>query len=195
MGVDLSTDPRALRLLRTACERAKCTLSSATQTSIEIDSIFEGIDFYTSLTRRRFEELCKERFRAILEPIEKVLRDSRMQKNDINDIVLLGGSTRIPGIIKLISDFFNGKNPHRSNSNEAVAYGAAVQAAILSGGDASGKLKDMVLLDVAPFSIGIETAGGVFTALVKRNARLPLKRSETFSTYVRLCFQNYAASY
>jgi heat shock protein 1/8 len=181
---DLTSNARALRRLRTACERAKRTLSSSAQTSIEIDSLFEGIDFYTSITRARFEELCQDLFRSTMEPVERVLRDAKIDKSSVHEIVLVGGSTRIPKVQKMVSDFFNGKEPNKSiNPDEAVAYGAAVQAAILSGDTSSKSTNEILLLDVAPLSLGIETAGGVMTALIKRNTTIPTKKSEVFSTF------------
>nr|BAK02646.1 predicted protein [Hordeum vulgare subsp. vulgare] len=180
---DMSKNPRALRRLRTTCERAKRALSSSTQATVEIDSLFEGVDFNSTITRARFEDLCAHYFRSCLEPVEKVLKDSKLSKEQIHEVVLVGGSTRIPKVQQLVKDFFNGKEPCKSiNPDEAVAYGAAVQAAILCG-DKSEMTKNLLLIDVTPLSLGIETAGGVMTKLINRNTSIPCSKSQIFSTY------------
>lgn len=180
--VDISGNARAMRRLKTACETAKRTLSSSSVANIEIDSLFDGKDFSASLTRAKYESLCSDIFQRTMVPVEQVLKDSGYTKDEINEIVLVGGSTRIPKIQELLSSFFNGKELNKTiNPDEAVAYGAAVQAAILSG-NSDEKLDSLLLLDVTPLSLGVETAGEVMTAIIPRGSTVPIKKTQVFST-------------
>ena len=180
---DISQSDKSLRRLRTACERTKRTLSSSVQATVEIDALYDGIDYNVNITRSKFEELCMDLFKKSLEPVEKVLLDSKLDKSKINEIVLVGGSTRIPKVKQLLMDFFGGKKLNESvNPDEAVAYGAAIQAAILIG-KTDDKLQGLVLVDVTPLSLGLKTAGDIMTNIIDRNTTIPCKKSKVFSTY------------
>ncbi len=180
---DISKNQRALRRLRTAAERAKRALSTATEANIEIDSLHDGLDFYSKISRARFEELCQDLFKSTLRPVEKALKDAKLEKSQISEVVLVGGSTRIPKIQKMLEEYFNGKELNKSiNPDEAVAYGAAIQAAILSG-DSSQIIRDVLLVDVIPLSLGLETVGGVMNKLIERNSRIPCDVTQDFTTY------------
>ena len=181
--VDLTNNPKSLKRLRTAAENSKKTLSTSTQTTVELDSLYNGVDFSTTLTRARLEELTSDLYKQCMVSVDKVMSDAKKSKGEIDEVVLVGGSTRIPKIQAMLSDYFNGKELCKSvNPDEVVAAGASIQASVLSG-NKDDNIKDMLLLDVCPLSLSIETAGGVATVLIPRNTTIPAKKSQVFSTY------------
>ena len=182
-GLDISEDARATRRLRSACERAKRTLSSVTQTKVEVDSLYQGHDFASSITRARFEAINDKIFQATIAPVESVLKDAKIDKDKVDDIVLVGGSTRIPKIQKLVSDVFGGRALNKSiNPDECVAFGAAVQAAVLTNHAGSEKTEGLLLLDVTPLSMGVAMEGNIFGVVVPRNTPVPCIKKRTFTT-------------
>ena len=182
-SIDLKENAKALRRVRAACEKAKRALSAATQATVDIDALMDGQDLNVTITRSKFEDLCIDLFKKCLPPLENVLKDAKMSKSEVNEVVLVGGSTRIPKIVAMVQEFFNGKEPNKSiNPDEAVAYGAAVQAAVVTNVK-DENIEKLILLDVTPLSLGIETVGGVMTVLIPRNSTIPTKKTQIFSTY------------